>query len=142
MTMSYFYEEDELHAVAYIRRPSQLYRDLLYFLTHQRALEQLVTNLLDTITSRRSPSNKRISHILTYCSRSNFGFQPCLDIPHFVKGLAHTIFNDHRVNSRVTILILHSSHTYTSNMAEQLVLRGELHGHTGWVTSLATSAEK
>lgn len=27
-------------------------------------------------------------------------------------------------------------------MAEQLVLRGTLEGHTGWVTSLATSLEK
>jgi len=27
-------------------------------------------------------------------------------------------------------------------MAEQLIMRGELHGHTGWVTSLATSMEK
>lgn len=27
-------------------------------------------------------------------------------------------------------------------MAEQLVLRGTLEGHSGWVTSLATSAEK
>jgi hypothetical protein len=28
------------------------------------------------------------------------------------------------------------------NMAEQLVLRGTLEGHSGWVTSLATSLEK
>jgi len=28
------------------------------------------------------------------------------------------------------------------NMAEQLIMRGELHGHSGWVTSLATSMEK
>ena len=27
-------------------------------------------------------------------------------------------------------------------MAEQLVLRGTLEGHSGWVTSLATSLEK
>jgi len=27
-------------------------------------------------------------------------------------------------------------------MAEQLIMRGELHGHSGWVTSLATSMEK
>jgi len=27
-------------------------------------------------------------------------------------------------------------------MAEQLVLRGTLEGHNGWVTSLATSLEK
>jgi len=30
----------------------------------------------------------------------------------------------------------------TANMAEQLVLRGTLEGHSGWVTSLATSLEK
>jgi len=29
-----------------------------------------------------------------------------------------------------------------SDMAEQLVLRGTLEGHSGWVTSLATSLEK
>jgi len=27
-------------------------------------------------------------------------------------------------------------------MTEQLIMRGELHGHSGWVTSLATSLEK
>ena len=27
-------------------------------------------------------------------------------------------------------------------MSEQLVMRGTLEGHTGWVTSLATSLEK
>jgi hypothetical protein len=27
-------------------------------------------------------------------------------------------------------------------MAEQLIMRGELVGHSGWVTSLATSLEK
>jgi len=32
-------------------------------------------------------------------------------------------------------------HTFV-NMAEQLIMRGELHGHSGWVTSLATSMEK
>jgi hypothetical protein len=33
-------------------------------------------------------------------------------------------------------------HRLTPNMAEQLVLRGTLEGHNGWVTSLATSLEK
>jgi len=36
---------------------------------------------------------------------------------------------------------LRLSHT-TATMAEQLVLRGTLEGHSGWVTSLATSLEK
>ena len=31
---------------------------------------------------------------------------------------------------------------HTAIMAEQLVLRGTLEGHSGWVTSLATSLEK
>lgn len=35
-----------------------------------------------------------------------------------------------------------ASRTVPSNMAEQLILRGELTGHNGWVTSLATSMEK
>lgn len=46
-------------------------------------------------------------------------------------------------NSTVTVAhpsILRSPDQY-SNMAEQLILKGTLEGHSGWVTSLATSLE-
>lgn len=44
--------------------------------------------------------------------------------------------------SLTTSRLLRAAPYFVSIMAEQLVLRGTLEGHNGWVTSLATSLEK
>jgi hypothetical protein len=44
--------------------------------------------------------------------------------------------------SRLKQQLLPYSNSHIANMSEQLVLRGTLEGHSGWVTSLATSLEK
>lgn len=53
--------------------------------------------------------------------------------------LPSAILSPQRQRPSPPILSPSSSH---SIMAEQLVLRGTLEGHNGWVTSLATSLEK